>query len=143
MKQAERAKSELLPAASANALSKSRIARALWLLLACTSLLLGIIGIVLPGLPTTPFVLLAAFAAARGSLKLRRWLHEHRVFGSMVADWEGQGAVSRRAKITASATMLLCALAMFATAPQWWMAASGSAIMLMVAIWLWLRPLPR
>ena len=49
------------------------IARLLWWLLAYASLGIGIVGIVVPGLPTVPFVLLAAFAAARGSRRLHAW----------------------------------------------------------------------
>ena len=48
--------------------------RLLWWLLAYASLGLGIVGIVVPGLPTVPFVLLSAFAAARGSRRLHAWL---------------------------------------------------------------------
>ena len=77
--------------------------RWLWWLLAYTSLGLGIVGIAVPGLPTVPFVLLAAFAAARGSQRLHDWLLAHRRFGPMIGDWEREGAVSRRAKRLATA----------------------------------------
>ena len=117
--------------------------RWLWWLLAYASLGLGIVGIVVPGLPTVPFVLLAAFAAARGSRRLRDRLLAHRQFGPMIRDWEREGAVSRRAKTLATAMMAVCAAIMFLTAPRWWMAATGSAIMACVALWLWRRPEPR
>ncbi len=117
--------------------------RWLWWLLAYASLGLGLVGIVVPGLPTVPFVLLAAFAAARGSQRLREWLLAHRHFGPVIRDWEAQGAVSRRAKRVATLTMAICAGIMFLTAPRWWMAATGTAIMAVVATWLWRRPEPR
>ena len=117
--------------------------RWLWWLLAWTSLGLGVVGIVVPGLPTVPFVLLAAFAAARGSSRLRRWLLAHQRFGPLIRDWEREGAVSRRAKRLATTMMALCAAIMFLTAPEWWMVAIGSAIMAVVALWLWRRPEPR
>lgn len=123
--------------------ARSRPLRWLWLLLAYLSLGLGALGVLLPGLPTTPFVLLAAFAAARGSQRLHRWLHAHRVFGPVIRDWEREGAVSRRAKRLAVATMALCAVLMLLTAPRWWMGATGTAVMALVAIWLWRRPEPR
>ncbi len=116
--------------------------RWLWWLLAYSSLALGLIGIVVPGLPTVPFVLLSAFAAARGSQRLYARLLAHRRFGPMIVDWQSQGAVSRRAKWLATTMMSLCAVIMFLTAPQFWMAATGTAIMAIVAIWLWCRPLP-
>ena len=116
--------------------------RWLWLLLAWIALALGVIGVVVPGLPTTPFILLSAWAAARGSTRLHAWLQSHRVFGPMIRDWQTQGAVSRRAKRAAVLTMALCAVIFFLTAPHWWMAAIGTAIMTIVAIWLWRRPEP-
>ncbi|HZX77343.1 YbaN family protein [Lysobacter sp.] len=113
-----------------------------WWLLAYASLGLGVIGIVVPGLPTVPFVLLSAFAAARGSQKLHDWLLAHRRFGPMIRDWQAYGAVSRRAKRLAIGMMAACAVIMFLTAPRWWMAGIGTAIMTVVAIWLWARPEP-
>ena len=83
--------------------------------------------IVVPGLPTVPFILLSAFAAARGSRSLHAWLHAHPRFGPMIRDWETQGAVSRRAKRLATGMMAVCAVIMFLTAPALWMAATGAA----------------
>ena len=119
-----------------------RARRWLWLVLAYVALGLGIVGIFLPGLPTTPFVLLAAFAAARGSRKLHDRLLAHRVFGPMIRDWQATGAVSRRAKQWAIGSMAACAVIFFLTAPKWWMAAIGTGIMAVVGAWLWLRPEP-
>lgn len=113
-----------------------------WWLLAYVSLGLGIVGIAVPGLPTVPFVLLSAFAASRGSQRLHAWLLAHRQFGPMIRDWQAHGAVSRRAKRLAVSMMAVCAAIMFLTSPKWWMAASGTAIMAVVAVWLWRRPEP-
>ncbi|GAB6196229.1 YbaN family protein [Lysobacter xanthus] len=114
-----------------------------WWLLAYASLGLGIVGIVVPGLPTVPFVLLSAFAAARGSERLHARLLADRRFGPMIRDWQAQGAVSRRAKGLATTMMTLAAAVMFLTAPKVWMAATGTACMAVVAAWLWSRPEPR
>ena len=122
--------------------SPGPIRRWLWLLLAYACLGLGILGVFLPGLPTTPFVLLAAYAAARGSSRLHERLLAHRVFGPMIRDWQASGAVSRKAKYWAIGTMSACALVFFLTAPKWWMAATGTGIMAIVGTWLWLRPEP-
>lgn len=113
-----------------------------WWLVAYVALGLGIVGIVVPGLPTVPFVLLSAYAAARGSQRLHARLLAHRRFGPMIRDWQAHGAVSRGAKRAAAATMGLCATIMLLTAPRWWMAASGIAIMAVVGTWLWHRPEP-
>ena len=113
-----------------------------WWLLAWASLGLGLVGIVVPGLPTVPFVLLSAYAAARGSERLHARLLAHPRFGPMIRDWQARGAVARRAKWFATATMALASALMFLTAPRWWMAASGTAIMVVVGAWLWRRPEP-
>lgn len=118
------------------------VKRWMWLLAAYLALGLGILGVFLPGLPTTPFVLLSAFCAARGSRRLHAWLLAHRSFGPMIRDWQATGAVTRRAKWWAIGMMALSAVIMFATAPKWWMAATGTAIMAVTGTWLWLRPEP-
>ncbi len=120
-----------------------RVKRWLWLGLAYAALALGIIGIFLPGLPTTPFVLLAAYAAANGSQKLHGWMLAHRLYGPMIRDWQAGGAVSRSAKRWATGTMVLCSVIFFITAPRWWMAVIGTAIMAVVGTWLWSRPEPK
>lgn len=113
-----------------------------WWLLAWFSLALALLGAVLPILPTVPFVLLAAYASARGSDRLRRWLTGHRQFGPMIADWEHHGAVSRRAKWLASTMMVAAGLLVFFTAPLPWVAWLVWLTMATVATWLWRRPEP-
>jgi uncharacterized membrane protein YbaN (DUF454 family) len=114
-----------------------------WWLLAWAALALGFVGIVVPGLPTVPFVLLSAYAAARGSQRLHARLLAHPRFGPMIRDWQSQGAVARRSKWLATAMMAIAAVVMFLTAPRWWMAATGTAIMAFTCAWLWMRPEPR
>lgn len=83
----------------------TRAARLTWLLVGLVALALGAIGIALPLLPTTPFILLAAFAFAQSSEKLHRWLLEHNVFGPLIDNWNRYGAISRRAKVVSVGTM--------------------------------------
>jgi uncharacterized membrane protein YbaN (DUF454 family) len=116
--------------------------RGLWWLLAWASLALGLLGVLLPGLPTVPFVLLAAFAAARGSPRLRARLLAHRRFGPLIRDWERDGTVSRRAKWLATAMMAASAVLLGLFAARAWQAALGIAAMAAVAAWLWRRPEP-
>ena len=114
-----------------------------WWLLAWLALGLGLVGIIVPGLPTVPFVLLSAYAAARGSRRLHAWLLAHRQFGPLIRDWQAQGVVSRRAKWLATVMMAAAGVVMALTAPRWWMAAIGIALMAAVDLWLWSRPEPR
>ena len=120
----------------------SRRWRWAWWLLAYVSLALGIVGVVLPVVPTTPFILLAAYAAARGSQRLRDWLLAHAVMGPMIRDWNANGAVSRKAKWMATAMMAMTAAILFLFSPRWWLAVGITVMMGIVATWLWLRPEP-
>lgn len=78
----------------------------LWTLLGGLCLLLGAIGIFLPLLPTTPFVLLAAACFARSSPRLHHWLLQHRLFGSMLQEWEQKHCIPCRIRNLALFMML-------------------------------------
>lgn len=66
---------------------------------------LGFAGIFLPLLPTTPFVLLAAFCFSRSSPRLHAWLRAHPLFGHLLADWQDYGVIPLRAKIVTTALL--------------------------------------
>ena len=83
----------------------TRAARITWLVVGVLALALGALGIALPLLPTTPFVLLAAFAFARSSDRLHEWLVTHDVFGTLIDNWQRHGAISRRAKVVSVVSM--------------------------------------
>ncbi|MCP5036637.1 MAG: DUF454 domain-containing protein [Rhodobacteraceae bacterium] len=101
---------------------------------------LGLIGVVLPGLPTTPFMLVAAFAFSKGSPRLRAWLVDHRLFGPPIRDWENRGAISRRAKVTAVSMMaLIFAISLMLALPGWALLAQASCLAA-VAIFILTRP---
>ncbi|MBN8520271.1 MAG: YbaN family protein [Alphaproteobacteria bacterium] len=74
------------------------------------SLILGIAGILLPLLPTTPFLLLSAFCFARSSKKLHDWLLDHPSFGQAIKDWRDNGSISKRNKIFAMVVILFTIL---------------------------------
>lgn len=73
--------------------------RVAWFALGAAALGLGALGVVVPLLPTTPFVLLAAFAFSRSSDRCHAWLLGHRVFGPLIRNWRAHGAISRPAKV--------------------------------------------
>ncbi|WP_394179328.1 YbaN family protein [Yoonia maritima] len=81
--------------------SRKTLFQGLWLLAGWVSLGLGAIGVVLPVLPTTPFVILAAFAFGNGSPRLQKRLEDHATFGPMIADWKATGAIAPRYKAMA------------------------------------------
>ncbi|WP_256676193.1 YbaN family protein [Pseudomonas sp. SCB32] len=134
---------EAAHAASTGA-ARSRLARWAFALLAYTSLGVGMVGLVVPGLPTTEFVLLAAWAAAKSSPRLSACLENHRLFGPILHNWRNGRAVARRAKISASVAMLAALAVMLVTLPHGlWL----YAVILGMAVgnlWIWSRPdMPR
>jgi uncharacterized membrane protein YbaN (DUF454 family) len=108
--------------------------------LALLCLLLGILGAFLPVLPTTPFILLSAWAAARSSPRLLAWLEGHTAFGPMIRDWRRGGVVRRRAKWIASIFMGASAIYLLLSSHPRWVCWLAIACMASVAFWLWRRP---
>lgn len=66
---------------------------------------LAMVGVVLPLLPTVPFLLLAAFFFAKSSEKLHNWLISHKTFGPMITDWRESGAIRPTAKKAATVSV--------------------------------------
>ena len=75
------------------------------------SLSLAAIGIVVPLLPTVPFIIFAAFCFARSSTRLELWLVTHRTFGPHILAWRNRGAISRNGKRAALAAFTVSAAA--------------------------------
>lgn len=86
---------------------RSRLVRGLLWAAGSIALVLGLIGVVLPGLPTTPFILLAAACYAKASPRLHAWLLNHRLTGPMLRDWEAHRSLTRRNKLVAVGSMLV------------------------------------
>ncbi|WP_378950559.1 YbaN family protein [Mesorhizobium sp. ANAO-SY3R2] len=79
--------------------------RAGYLLLGMVMLVLGIIGAFLPLMPTTIFLIAAAWCFSRSSPRVEAWLLNHRRFGPTLRDWREEGAIPRKAKLAAYAGM--------------------------------------
>tara|TARA_B100001175_G_C19316888_1_gene545803 strand:- start:26 stop:403 length:378 start_codon:yes stop_codon:yes gene_type:complete len=62
---------------------------------------LGFIGIIIPGIPTTPFLLLSAWFFSKSSSFLENWLINHKLFGPLIRDWNKHKSISRKSKIVA------------------------------------------
>ncbi len=105
------------------------------------ALLLGIIGIVVPGLPTTPFVLLAGACYMRASPRAHAWLLRNRTFGPILREWEQHHSVAPRIKRIALVTMALTAsfsIWFFAGMP--WLQGLVLGAMLVGALVVWRLP---
>jgi uncharacterized membrane protein YbaN (DUF454 family) len=121
-------------------LTTSKLTRILFGLLAYASLTMGLIAIVVPGLPTTEFVLLAAWAATKSSPRLSAWLENHRLFGPILSNWRNGKIIARRAKISATVSMLLCAGLMLAILEHSWPIYLAITGMSLGNLWIWSRP---
>lgn len=112
----------------------------LWRSLAISAVTLGAVGVVLPGLPTVPFLILAAWSAGRGWPALEVWLLKHPKHGDTIRNWREHGAVPRRAKILATLMMLISTTMIFLTPVPEMLRWLLPAFLLLVALWLWSRP---
>ncbi len=117
--------------------------RPVWLLVGVTATACGVAGIVLPLVPTTPFLLLAAYAFARSSPRLHAWLLNHPRLGPPIRDWRDHGAISARAKSLAVAVMLATLLGGVLAGLPIWVLAVQAVILACVAAFLLSRPTAR
>jgi uncharacterized protein len=109
-----------LPAATAG----NRLMRSVFAALAVGSLSLGAIGVFVPGIPTTPFLLLACYFSAKSSPRIYRYIRESALFGPMVRDWQKHRGIRFRTKVHAIGFVVLglAILALTTSAYPLWMA---------------------
>lgn len=111
-----------------------------WRALAVLCVAIGFVGVFVPGLPTVPFLLVAAWAGGRGWPALEAWLLAHPRHGEAIRRWRERRAIPRRAKWFASATMVASiALIGVSDAPRM-LHLGVVAFIVVVAVWLWTRP---
>ena len=111
-----------------------------WRLLTLICLALGMAGLLLPLLPTVPFLLLAAWSAGRGWPAMERRLVEHPVYGPPIRRWRERRAVPRQAKWFATVGMTGSAAVLWIAGGPAWLAPLGSCVLAAVALWIWTRP---
>jgi uncharacterized protein len=96
----------------------------------------GAVGVVLPGWPTTIWIILATYFFARSSPRFYNWVMNHRVFGPLIRDWrEGKG-MTARAKTVAVTTIILTISVSVAVVPVVWVKALLLAIMVILCAYL-------
>lgn len=100
----------------------------------------AMIGVILPLLPTTPFLLLALACFARSSPQLQQKLLNHKVFGPMINNWNEHKAVTRKTKIVAFTSLLLSACISCALLQSLFLQAVVLAVMCIPAIILYRLP---
>lgn len=114
--------------------------RYLWAGLGLLCVGLAMVGIILPLLPTVPFLLLAAFFFARSSTRLHTWLIGHRAFGPMILDWQQSGAIRPAAKKAATVSVVaVFGLSVLMSAPNHVLIIQF-VVLCGVMVFIWTRP---
>lgn len=116
--------------------------RFVWQAIGWSSLVLGALGVILPLLPTTPFLLLSAWCFARSSQRFHDWLVYHPRLGPPIEAWRREGAISRKAKSLAMVSIAASlAIAVAAGVPGWALIVQA-ACLAAVTLFILSRPEP-
>lgn len=114
-----------------------------WLAMGFGCVGVGAVALALPLVPTTPFLLLAAFAFARSSERLHTWITTHPRLGPPIREWHEDRAVRRGAKWLATASISLAVAISAAIGLKPWILALQVAVLACVVAYIWSRPEPR
>jgi uncharacterized membrane protein YbaN (DUF454 family) len=134
--------SDLEDQCSSSISPRGRHARAGYLVVAYLALALAVAGVFLPLLPTTPFLLVAVWAASKGSPRVHKWIFDQPRFARLINDWQSQGAVPVSAKWLASFMMIASWLTLLLSGAPWLLLLGMSIFFLCIGGFLWTRPNP-
>lgn len=104
-------------------------------------LILGIIGAFLPVLPTTPFLLLAAWLYSKSSPRLHNWIINHKYLGPPLRDWQERGVIGMKAKIIATLMLILVIVFRIRTLEvNIYIRGFATVVLIGVLVFIWSRP---
>ncbi|MFH1807113.1 MAG: YbaN family protein [Pseudomonadota bacterium] len=115
--------------------STPRTLRWMWFVVGWVCFSLGAVGVVLPVLPTTPFMILALGAFARSSPRFRQWLYQHRLFGPSLRRWAEHRIIPLRVKLIALAAMALSLIYVGLIVRPPWYAFTGMVVVMAYGAW--------
>lgn len=120
----------------------NKLVRYIYLVVGFVFLGLGLLGTIVPGLPTTVFILLTGYCWAKSSERFYNKLMEHKIFGKMVRDWEERRAMPRSAKYLAWGMMTLSSTFLFYKLPsdKIWISILTTTLCLITAFWMYRLP---
>lgn len=120
----------------------AQVKRITLIVVGAISLGLAALGVLLPLLPTTPFVLVAAVAFAKSSNRLHQWLLDHDIFGPLISDWRQHRAISRKTKIASILSMVAILVISFLLDVPTYLIVVQALILGVCAAFIVSRPLP-
>ncbi|MEH6812013.1 MAG: YbaN family protein [Motiliproteus sp.] len=113
----------------------------LYLAIGILSLMLGLIGVLLPLLPTTPFVIVAAYCFSRSSPRFYSLLISNKLFGPLILGWERDGVIPLKVKILSTTMMVvMISYPVIFKDIAWWLDSIMIATALIGLIYVWSRP---
>ena len=101
---------------------------------------MGMIGVVVPLLPTTVFMLLAAYSFARSSPRLHDWLMNHRQFGPLIHNWREHRAIRRSAKVVSTISIVAIVALSVVLGVKTWILVTQIVVLTGVLFFIWTRP---
>lgn len=112
-----------------------------YLVIGWAFVVVGLVGIFLPILPTTPFALVAAYCFSKGSPRWHAWLLARPILGPLIVDWERDGVIAPRAKVLATVMMvLLFAYTLVFVPVAVWVKVFIVLIAIAILVFIWSRP---
>lgn len=122
-------------------LSSNRLVRAFYLVLGLLLVAIGVVGIFVPLMPTTIFLILAAWCFSKSSQRLESWLLGHEKLGPTIVNWRNSGVIPPRAKLMACAGMALgLVIFVIGAHPSLWLFLLVAAIIGACALFVLTRP---
>lgn len=118
---------------------KNQVVRSGIFVLGLLSLILGVVGVFLPLLPTTPFILLAAWCFLNSSEKAHRWMYRQPYFGKALKDWEKNRAIARPTKVLAISMIVFSVVFMWFKIDSLWVRYLVTALMVFVVVFIFTR----
>lgn len=115
--------------------------RLLYLSLGVLFTLLGMIGLALPLMPTTPFLIVAAFCFSKSSPRLHQWLLDLKAVGPALRDWEEGGVIRTKPKIFATIMIIvMVSYPVYKFRAVYWISGSILVTITLVLLFIWTRP---
>lgn len=111
-----------------------------WMGLGFLSLGMAYIGIIVPGIPFSIFLVLAAYCFAKSSPRMHKWLYNHKYFGPFLTNWVQKKVFPTKGKYAMIIVMSSSLAFLFYTTGNMKAVAYSGIFMLLVAIWAWRFP---